>query len=85
MSKKVADKIQAYKDVFGSPKGKEVLKHLAVYCGLLRTSFVANDPMSIARLEGRREVILEIINIIRMKDQDVAALIDAEFNVDELL
>lgn len=85
MSKKLAEKVQLFKDVFGTAKGKEVLKHLSQGCGLLRSSYVVNDPMAIARNEGRREVILEIISVLRMKESDVAALIDADFNIEDLI
>lgn len=85
MTKKVTDKVLAFKNVFGTPEGKKVLATLSNFCGLMRTSYATNDPMAIARNEGRREVILEIISILRMKNEDVQALIDAEFEIENIL
>ena len=85
MTQKVSDKVLAFKSVFGTPEGKKVLENLSHFCGLMRTSYANNDPMAIARNEGRREVILEIISILRMKQQDVQALIDAEFEINNIL
>lgn len=85
MTKKLSDKALAFKAVFGSQDGKKVLEVLSNFCGLMRTSYATNDPMAIARNEGRREVILEIISILRMKQEDVQALIDAEFEINNIL
>jgi hypothetical protein len=85
MTNKIKERAQLFKDVFGTDKGKEVLKILSLSCGLLRSSFVSNDPMALARNEGKREVILEIISILRMKDEDVDALIENNFIPEDLI
>lgn len=83
--KKIAEKIKIYKDIFGSTNGKAVLKDIANYCGLMRSSFVNSDPIAMARLEGRREVILEIIRIIKTDEKYLDALIDSDFDTNNLI
>lgn len=72
-----------FKQVFGSPEGKEVLKHLLNFCGVLRASYVPRDALCTARNEGRREVGLEIIKFIHMKEEDIDALIKANYNLED--
>ena len=58
-----------YKQVFGNPVGKEVLKDLNRFCYGTKTT--AGRPESIERLEGRREVWLQIMSLMKISFEDV--------------
>ena len=64
------DKQALYKEVFGSPAGQEVLADLNIFCN--GTSFHnTDDPMKLMRLEGRREVLIEIVKMLKLKNLEV--------------
>lgn len=72
-----------FKEVFSSPNGKEVLKKILNYCGLLRTSYVQGDSLATARNEGRREVGLEIVRILKMNEDQINHFVDNNFNLED--
>lgn len=55
-----------YQQVFSSPAGKNVLRHLMKTGGVLTTSFVAGDPYTSAYNEGQRAFMLAIIKRLRI-------------------
>lgn len=59
-----------YKQIFLSPEGKEVLKDLAMHCNYDNTSF-NKDPYRMAFEEGRRSVVLDILNRLAYTLEDI--------------
>lgn len=55
--------VLAYKAVFASPEGALVLGHLIEAAGIL-TPTVSTDEQSAFRAEGRRQIVLRIIQMI---------------------
>lgn len=53
----------AYKQLFDSELGKEVLKHLSEEAGCFRTSFVSEDPHATSFNEGKRHMLNHIFGI----------------------
>lgn len=66
------DKHVIYKKVFGNEYGRQVIEDLNIFCNGTRTHNT-NDPMELMRLEGRREVLLQIMTVMKI---DVSALFD---------
>jgi len=58
-----------YKQVFGNPVGREVLKDLNRFCYGTKTT--AGRAESIERLEGRREVWLQIMSLMKIEFDEV--------------
>jgi hypothetical protein len=52
-----------YRKCFGGPSGERTLEHLLQVCGVFSGNF-ANDPLELARNEGRRAVGLHILAMI---------------------
>lgn len=59
-----------YKRLFSTPDGKAVLRDILTRCGYDQSSF-DKDPYKTARNEGRREVALDILNLLNMDIQDI--------------
>ena len=59
------EKQSLYKQVFGNPAGSQVISDLNVFCNGTRTHNT-NDPMELMRLEGRREVLLQIMTMLKV-------------------
>lgn len=73
MSKEVEDldkKRRAYKTLFESPQGKEVLKDLAQFCGMHRDCFNEN-AIIMAHNTGLRKAFLRIQNMLNVTDQQI--------------
>ena len=67
--KTLKEKQVAYRQVFGNPVGKEVIKDLNKFCYGTKTT--AGRPESLERLEGRREVLLQIMSVMKIDFQDL--------------
>lgn len=63
------DKQIIYRQVFGNPVGKEVLTDLANFCHAMKTT--SGRPEDIQRLEGRREVFLQIMTILKIDIEEM--------------
>lgn len=73
-STKQADKLRrAMQKAFEGETGKEVLVHLAQMCGATRSNF-RSDPLDMARMEGRREVWLEIQTNLNLTESDLVSM-----------
>lgn len=70
-------KRQLYNNVFGTEQGKEVLADLRKFCYATATTF-SNDTNEMIRREGRREVFMQIVNLMKV---DYEAWYDYEINV----
>lgn len=66
----IKDKRAVYIQVFKNEAAKEVLSDLRTFCCATKTTF-AKDPMEFARNEGRREVFLQIMNMIKVDFDEV--------------
>ena len=60
----------AYKQIFNSPEGKEVLEDLKKRCSFYSTSHIKGDSHESAFLEGTRSVILFINNMLNKKPME---------------
>lgn len=68
---KAADKLRrAIRAIFEAEQAGEVLVHLAEFCGAMKSNF-RNDPLEMARMEGRREVWLEIQKNLNLTEEDL--------------
>lgn len=56
--------IAMYRDVFESPKGQEVLAHLAKHNFVFKPTFVSGDPHMTSLHEGQRRVVLSILTML---------------------
>ena len=56
--------VQDYRLAFGGASGQRVLADLSVRCGLIQTSWDSDGAEATAFREGRRRVMLEIIELI---------------------
>ena len=63
-----------YQLVFGSPAGQNVLLDLMPFCRAAETCAVPGDEHRTWILEGRREVILRILNHMNLTPEQLAAL-----------
>ena len=59
----------AYKQIFNSPEGKEVLEDLKKRCSFYSTSHIKGDSHESAFLEGTRSVVLFIKNMLNKKGE----------------
>lgn len=59
-----------YKAHFTTPEGKKILQDLAIRCNYDRSSFDP-DPIKMAYREGRRSVVLDILNILAYNLEDI--------------
>lgn len=64
----------AYRDTLGndSPQARLVLDDLARLCCAATTTFVSGDPVATAFNEGKRTVLLHILEALGVKPSDLA-------------
>lgn len=67
--KSISDKRLEYKQVFENEAGKKVLADLRVFCHATKTTY-SDNPYELYRYEGRREVFLQIMNILKVDFED---------------
>lgn len=78
----VAETSKAYKQVFRSPSGAFVFNDLAQFCRAYQPTF-DKDPRLSAVLEGRREVILRIMQYMELSDQELIDLAAGKFPISD--
>jgi hypothetical protein len=61
---------------FGTEHGKRTLAMLAEFCHVTKTTMV--DGQASAELEGRRQVVLKIMGLLKLSYEDIADMIRAE-------
>lgn len=79
MLKILKGKERAYRLSLGNESGKEVIADLRSYCNGTRSNF-NSDPLEMARMEGRREVFMRIVNFMKI---DYEQYYDYEESLDE--
>lgn len=69
-------KRKAYKSVFSTSQGEEVMKDLYVFCGQNAPTFVPGDPYASAYKEGMRRVFLRIQQFVNLKEDEMHKIIN---------
>lgn len=54
-----------YRQAFDNEAGKIVLADLRIYCHATKTAF-SSDPLEMARIEGRREVFMRVMDFLKV-------------------
>lgn len=67
---------QDYHATFDSPHGRRVLADMARFGHVFKTTMV--DGAASAELEGRRQQVLRIMELMRLSHDDLAAMIREE-------
>ena len=63
-----AEKLRSmYKAVFNSPAGRIVLNDMMVNAGFFRSSYQQKDAHGTSYFEGRRSLVLDIINLLSLE------------------
>jgi hypothetical protein len=65
------DRSRAYKRTFDTAGGRIVLRDLAAFCFLDKTTHVVGDPYQSAVAEGRRQVLLRITAYCRLTPAEI--------------
>lgn len=73
----------AYKNVFSSVQGKEVLDDLIKSCYLLSPTF-SKDPYETAFKEGQRNVVLKILQLLEVDLNKVEEMIKQSHDEHEI-
>lgn len=76
-NRRVLATITHYKDVFSTPSGQKVLNHL-MDTFMMRTSHVEKDPYSTAFNEGSRNVVLFILQKLKMNPEQIKEILASE-------
>lgn len=76
---KEASLIIAYKSVFGSDLGQQVLADMCESAFVLHGTF-SDNPYEMAHKEGQREVVLRILTTLELEPSRVRELIQKEMN-----
>lgn len=63
-----------YQTVFSTPAGKRVLADLIRTAGVNRSSFTAGQPDTVAYNEGKRAIVLRILNRLHVAPEEVARI-----------
>lgn len=64
MSRNLRDTSNSFRLAFGNEAGKDVLRELNIFCNGTR-SHKAKDGFELAQLEGRREVLMHILSLVK--------------------
>ncbi len=64
-----------YHDVFDTPTGEEVLKHLVSVSGLLKPTPIG-DPYMTAHAEGMKYLMLSILNFLKRTPAQILKLME---------
>lgn len=73
---------KAYRQVFNTEEGKQVLSHLMKNSFITRSTFVAGDPHQTAMNEGSRRVVLSILAFINKDEKEMQKQIEQELQND---
>jgi len=73
----------AYVRTFAGQDGAIVLADLARFCHAQKTTHIPGDPYGSAQLEGRRQVLLRIVETTGMSDAEMRARLKAIEEGDE--
>jgi len=61
----ISNKQKAYKLSLQNEMGKEVIADLRIFCNGTKSNF-SNDPLQMARMEGRREVFNRVMEFMEV-------------------
>lgn len=85
MQGKAEQRKQAYKTVFNTEAGSDVLHDLAKVCNAYTTSHVQGDPAQTALNEGKRAVYLYIMKVLESQNEIVHRNYLEELSRDQLI
>ena len=68
----------AYHDVFTSPQGKMVLKHILTEGYMFKSTFVAKDSHETALNEGSRRLALSILRAVNYDSRELEQLMETQ-------
>lgn len=68
----------AYRRLLASDEGRLLLRDLAAYCRVGRSSFVASDPHQTAFNEGARDVFLHVAELAGVRPEDFPSLTEGD-------
>ncbi len=69
LAREAVESLQAdFLTVFGSPQGERVLAYLGGFCHQIRPSFVSGDRDQTIFNEGKRNVMLKIMEFLHLDD-----------------
>jgi len=78
-AERITQRAREFRELFNSPLGQKVIRHIARYCRADQTTFVAGDPYASAHAEGGRTVYLWITTQARIDpDRLEASLAEME-------
>lgn len=69
--RKEAKRKNAYRELFNTESGKEILSDLSKRYNILNTTFVAGDPCSSAFNEGARSVVMSLIKLSSITVEEI--------------
>ena len=73
IQEKLKERALAYKQIFDTPQGREVLEDLADFCCAYKTTYSQNKELQF-HLEGRREAFLRIANYLELTLTEIYTL-----------
>lgn len=79
---KILDQINihgAYKAVFSTPEGEEVLRHICKVGFIGRATRVKGDPEQSLENEGMRRLALSILRFAKKDHKEIVELIEKEY------
>lgn len=69
----------AYKQVLGTPQGKQVFADQAQFGHFYATTHVEGDPCGTSQLEGRRQMVLRWLEFSKVTQEDIDQIVDAGY------
>ena len=75
MSRTIQDISKSFRLAFGNEAGKDVLTELNIFCNGTR-SHKAKDGFELAHLEGRREVLMHIMSLVKADIPEIDEVFD---------
>lgn len=69
----------AYRDVFKTPSGEIVLRHLSRSAKVNTSAFVAGSPDQTAYLNGQRDIVLSILRYVHGSDDEIKRAIEQAY------
>lgn len=74
---------ESFKDVFGGPKGQEVLRFIMKKANVTKPTFVAGDPYKTAFNEGQRHLALSIAKYVHTDTDKLLEQIEQNMQKDD--
>lgn len=69
----------AYREVFKTPSGEKVLRHLCRSAKVNTSAFVAGSPDQTAYLNGQRDIVISILRYVHGNDDEIKRAIEQAY------